>query len=393
VTLQPTQRVTHIIVGTKAQFIKMAPICRLLEHNGWPYRILDLGQHGSITPGIMRDFELNPDLVYVLPGGSTVATYSQAIHWVSALAARIRSSKRKLTGELLKQPAGYALIHGDTLSTLLGMHLAKRLGLPVGLVEAGLSSGRLFDPFPEEIIRRHVEKRADVLFAPDQKSAERLQGRGLTGVIVNTGYNTGRDALLTIAEMYADVPNQSQDFSTVFTLHRAETLSNRSRLRAVIEHVMQLAPIIGPIRFYLHEPTQRALVSAKLMDKLEASSCFELHPLASYPEFTAALMRAKYILTDGGSVQEEASYLNKPCLILRRRTERSHGLGTTAMLTSMNVASDLDFLRKDPAVPLDAAAQMPTLEASKRIIDTLTANQPEVFQPRIPNDADDRHVP
>lgn len=370
-TPQQGHPVTHIIVGTKAQFIKMAPIATLLEREGWPYRILDLGQHGSITPGILRDFRLTPDQAHVLPGGSTVSTYRQALSWLRALTARILSPRQKLKDTLLKHPAGYALVHGDTLSTLFGLYLAKRLGVPIGLVEAGLSSGRLFDPFPEEMIRRHVERRVDFLFAPDQDAADRLTCRGLSGVVVNTNYNTGRDALLMISELHTNVIDSKPGFKTVLTLHRAETISNKIRLRAVIEHVMALAPRIGPIRFYLHEPTKRALVRAGLMGRLEGSSYFELYPLGTYPEFTAALVSAQYILTDGGSVQEEASYLRKPCLILRRSTERQHGLQSTAMLSSMTLETDIEFLSSQAQCKSQASETKPLLSAARIILDSL----------------------
>lgn len=369
---------THIIVGTKAQFIKMAPIARLLEERGWPYRILDLGQHGSITPGIVRDFGLKPDQVHVLPWDSTVVTYGQALRWVGALVARIASPRKKLTADLLKQPAGYALVHGDTLSTLLGLHLARRLGLRVGLVEAGLSSGNFLDPFPEEMIRRHVEKRADLLFAPDHSSADRLKKRGLKGAVIDTGYNTGRDALLLIARLHAEKNGSVPTFRTVLTLHRAETIGHISRLRSVINHVISLAPSIGPIRFYLHEPTRRALIRGKLIKTLQGSQHFQLFPLGSYPEFTRDLVRAKYILTDGGSIQEEASYINKRCLILRRTTERGHGLGETAMLASMNTESDLQFLLDTGrTAPRDSQWEV-TLKAPETILEALYSAGPAV---------------
>ena len=264
VNVQRNLPVTHIVIGTKAQFIKMAPIARLLQDMGWPYRLLDLGQHGSITPGIVRDFGLEADHIYVLPAGATVSTYSQALRWIVAAATRIASSRRTLEAELIKQPAGYALVHGDTISTFLGLHLARRIRLRLALVEAGLSSGRLFEPFPEELIRRHVEKRADVLFAPDEDSAERLRKRRIKGEVVHTEYNTGRDALLLIAAARDNSAEQSTPVSTVLTLHRAETISRPSRLREIIGHVIRLAPEIGPIRFFLHEPTRRALVRANL---------------------------------------------------------------------------------------------------------------------------------
>jgi UDP-N-acetylglucosamine 2-epimerase len=139
----------------------------------------------------------------------------------------------------------------------------------------------------------------------------------------------------------------------------------------MIKHVMALAPAIGLIRFYLHEPTERALVRAGLMNELQNNPNFELRPLGTYPEFTAALVRAEYILTDGGSVQEEASYLCKPCLVLRKTTERNHGLGDTAMLTSMNAYRDLEFLQKKRAVSQDASALRPEFEASNKVLDAL----------------------
>ncbi|HUH00222.1 MAG TPA: UDP-N-acetylglucosamine 2-epimerase [Gammaproteobacteria bacterium] len=363
--------VTHIVIGTKAQFIKMAPIARLLQESGWPYRLLDLGQHGSITPGIVSDFGLEADHLHVLPPGATVTTYSQALHWVLAAISRIASPRRALSAELVKQPAGYALVHGDTLSTILGLHLARRLRLRLGLVEAGLSSGKLFDPFPEELIRRHVEKRANMLFAPDDVSAERLRARSLKGEVVSTEYNTGRDALLLIAAKNGRNADRQQTFSTVLTLHRAETISRSSRLREIIGHVIRLAPEIGRIRFFLHEPTRRALIRANLLEPLTDNSHFELVPLGSYPEFTKALARSRYILTDGGSIQEEASYLNKPCLILRRTTERQQGIGTTAMLTSFDVETDLEFLHAKAHDGSISAALTPSLRAARIIVEHL----------------------
>jgi UDP-N-acetylglucosamine 2-epimerase (non-hydrolysing) len=307
----------------------------------------------------------------VLPAGATVATYGQAIRWVLAALKRVSSPRQGLTSKLVKQPAGYALIHGDTLSTLLGLYLSRRLGLRVGLIEAGLSSGNRLDPFPEELIRRHVERRADILFAPDQGAAARLIRRLPKGNIVSTGYNTGRDALLITIDAYAQRYEETKPVSTVLTLHRAETLGRRSQLRKIIHHVVRLAPEIGPIRFFLHEPTRRALARTRLLETLSNNPNFELVPLGSYPEFTNALARASYVLTDGGSIQEEASYLGKRCLILRRTTERQQGIGTTAMLTSLDVDEDLTFLRSGNQAMSDMAKQGKSLDAARIIVDHL----------------------
>lgn len=367
-------RATHIVVGTKAQFIKMAPIARVLEDRGWPYRLLDLGQHGSITLGILNDFGLQPDHVHVLPAGKTVATYGQAARWVTAAVARILSSRTRLREALLRPPPGYALIHGDTLSTLLGLYLSRRLEMKVGLVEAGLTSGNLLDPFPEEMIRRHVEKRVDLLFAPDALSAGNLAERQLPGQIVNTRYNTGRDALQMIQESRAATSDNVGPSGTLLTLHRAETLSRPDRLRSVVEHVVRLADHLAPINFYLHRPTEIALAKAGLLEVLKGDQRFKLRALAPYPEFLDALASARFVLTDGGSIQEEVSYLGKPCLLLRRSTERPHGIGTTAALTSMQVERDIAFLRSFESRDVLRSSNSDNLDASRCIVDTLSGD-------------------
>jgi len=361
---------THIIVGTKAQFIKMAPVARVLETRKLPYRILDLGQHGSITPGILADFGLEPERVSVLSDGVTVATYGQAFRWSGSALRLLLTRPDRLKSRLLRQPAGFALIHGDTLSTLVGAHLARRLGLKVGLVEAGLSSGRLLDPFPEELIRRHVEARSDLLFVPDEIAEQNLKARNLSGRVINTQYNTGRDALLAFAGQHAGQADAHEEPSgTILTLHRAETLSQPKRLESFIGHVLRLAPSLAPVHFYLHEPTSKALTRMDLLAELEQAADITLRPLAGYKDFVSAMVKSRYVLTDGGSIQEEASYLNKPCIILRRTTERPHGLGKTAMLTSMDVQRDLEFLT---GVEKGAAATgeiRSTVSASEIVVD------------------------
>jgi UDP-N-acetylglucosamine 2-epimerase len=82
------------------------------------------------------------------------------------------------------------------------------------------------------------------------------------------------------------------------------------------------------------------------MKEIERSDHIELHELEPYPQFISSLMKARFILTDGGSIQEEASYLMKPCLILRNRTERIDGVGDNAILASWDAGADAAFLRK-----------------------------------------------
>lgn len=359
---------THLIIGTKAQFIKMAPIAYLLEQHGLPYRIIDLSQHGSLTRRIIQDFALHPDIIYFTRPGRSVTTYARAFDWLARSSIQLLSPRNRLWTKYLRTPAGVALIHGDTLSTLLGLYLAYRMQLQVGLIEAGLTSRQLFDPFPEEMIRRHVESKAEYLFTPDLEAAYNLQNKRIRGLIINTGYNTGQDALSLIIANLSQTSNEPLPY-IICTLHRLETLSSRARLKRVISHLTKLARQLPPVEFYLHEPTLKALKKYGLYNLLQHSPNIELRPLVPYSEFAKKIFFARAILTDGGSIQEEASYLDKPCLILRKTTERSHGLGSTACLSSFDVDKDAAFLleqiSKEPKKPrLDSS-----LSASRAVLE------------------------
>ncbi|MHB8405989.1 MAG: UDP-N-acetylglucosamine 2-epimerase [Gammaproteobacteria bacterium] len=337
----------HFVIGTKAQFIKMAPLMHVLEESNTPYHVLDLGQHAALTETILQDFDVHPRITRLSATAANVESYKQAAAWFASGGRLLLLHRQKLLQRYFENSRGVALVHGDTLSTLLGLYLGHKARLPVALVEAGLSSRSLLNPFPEEMIRRHVESRAELLFAPDGLSQERLRSRSLRGEIYDTAYNTGRDALALMVQKHqlmSPIPDAGS--YSVLTLHRLETLSRRKRLQRVIHHVMQLSESIGPIRFFLHGPTQRALARSGLLKLLEIHPAFTLAPLKTYPDFIRQIVHCRFLLTDGGSIQEEASYLQKPCLILRQRTERQHGLQSNARLAGFDPASDYEFLKK-----------------------------------------------
>lgn len=327
-----------IIIGTKAQFIKMAPIIKLISERAIPFCIVDLAQHAILTSRILDDFGLSHKTICPIKQTEDVSSYFQGLLWLLknfALLLR-RSNLRKVVSVDKKC---FALVHGDTASTFIGMLYAKRLGIPVGLVEAGLTSGSLLSPFPEEFIRRTVERFADTLFAPGRAESDVLLARRMQGNIVNTQYNTGRDALEIIVP-----PGKDAEISgsyAVCTLHRLETISNKSHLRNMVEYLIAMGKELGKLIFVMHEPTRRALLRYSLLTRLTTTPGIEIMGLQSYPDFIRLLRGAKCVLTDGGSVQEEASYLNKPCLILRNRTERPHGLGTTAFLANFDPDEDI----------------------------------------------------
>lgn len=359
----------HFAIGTKAQFIKMAPVMHLLQQQGTSYHLLDLSQHGALTGRILDDFSLRPLLTRLRDDRTSVTTYREAALWLADSARHLIVKRGDVRRRLFMDRDGIVLLHGDTASTLLGLYLAFAARLTSGLVEAGLTSGKLFDPFPEEWIRRHVSRRCAFLFPPDSQAEALLKRNNASARIVSTGYNTGRDALHLMRRRFAARPSGSSTVLPpaygVATLHRLETLSNKSSLTRAITHICAIARAMGPLVFFLHPPTVNALKRHRLLDHLQASTDIQTSPLLPYSEFVDVLARARFVLTDGGSIQEECAYLAKPCVILRSRTERSEGLDQNAALSSWDVQTDVSHLRTTPPT---AITEPTDLAASRSIV-------------------------
>ncbi len=358
----------HFVIGTKAQFVKMAPLMWLLQRDGRPYHLVDLSQHGALTGSTMADFGLSPPTTRFGDDTTLVKTYAGAAKWVLGVAAQAMQPSTRIRQRWFRGSEGIALVHGDTASTLLGTLLARRAGLPVALVEAGLTSGRLLDPFPEEAIRRMVQHAAAYCFCPGPRELAHLQSLRLRAALHDSGYNTGRDALSLALQLS---PHSADTLLYgVATAHRLETLANRQRLERVVRHVIALSVELGPVRFFVHPPTRLALRRHGLDVLLENAPNITCQDLLPYAEFAQVLAGASFIVTDGGSVQEEAAALGKPCVILREVTERQDGLDSNARLSSWQAHVDAGFLRAAAGHATISAAGEPLL-ASRRILDVL----------------------
>lgn len=330
----------HFFIGTKAQLIKMAPLMIELQSRGVPYRYVDSGQHAEMTRKLRRVFRLpEPDVSLQDDVQSDVISIAAALKWylrhlAACLFGRSRIRSRIFPG------GGLCLVHGDTLSTLLGVQMARAAGLTVAHVESGLRSFRLWNPFPEELIRIWCMRKAQLLFAPSPQAVANLCTMRVAGRIIETEGNTVADSLRLIEGMATTAEIPKQPFFLA-TCHRLETISNRSRLTQVVE-LLNSAVTKGPVVFVRHKPTLRYLKKFGLIEKLrpEVMSC----DMLDYCDFIALLKHARAVLTDGGSIQEECGYLRKPCLILRQATERSDGLGANAVLWKFDRATADAFL-------------------------------------------------
>jgi UDP-N-acetylglucosamine 2-epimerase len=327
----------HVFIGTKAQYIKTAPLIWAMEEQGIDYRLIDSGQHAELAGSFQVELGLRaPDVR--LGGGTDITTIPQAARWGLGLAARM-VSRRRLIDQVFGGAGGVCVVHGDTPSTLLSMMMARRAGLAVAHLEAGLRSGRWLHPFPEEMIRHLVARRADLLFAPDGDAESNLAAMKVKGKVVALPANT------IVEVLSRATPGEVGGGPVIVTMHRVENLHRRRRREDLATLVERLAGERS-VRWMLHEPTSGALGRSR-MDRLERAGA-ELRALAGHREFVEMLAAAPFVITDGGSIQEECALLGVPTLLWRKHTERPDGVGANVVVSRYEPAVIEAFL-EDPA--------------------------------------------
>ncbi len=358
----------HIMIGTKAQFIKMAPIMRELDRRAVHFNFIDTGQHAGITGDLIESFGLREPDVRLREEKTSITRLSEALAWAGESLGRSALKAEDIRRNVFRGAKGICLVHGDTLTTLMSLLFARRCGIKVAHVEAGLRSFDLLNPFPEEIIRLIVMRYSDVLFAPSAWACENLKKMRLGGKTIHAGGNTIIDTLRFAASRSSGT--RPAGSYVVATLHRVETIYSRSRL----ETVVALLERIGRERrvlFVLHEPTRQQLVRRGLYAKLENLPSVEMMPIQPYLTFLHLLAGADFIVTDGGSIQEESYYLNIPCLVMRAKTERTEGLGANVLLADFNNGKVDHFLRSLPTLRHGGESHLENLRPSEVIVDHL----------------------
>jgi UDP-N-acetylglucosamine 2-epimerase len=331
-----------IFTGTKAQFIKMLPVLLELERRGWPYRVIDTGQHAQLAEEVIAQYRIRPPDHSLAQNDAGAATLGEGLRWVAHLAKQLLRPAARLRQDLFEGQQGVCLVHGDTASTLLSTLIAKRAGQRVAHVEAGLRSFNYLHPFPEELVRVVVMRLADRLFAPNPGAMRNLEKMGLGDRSILLPGNTNRDILaLAIERGATPVPDLPETYG-VATIHRVESIYNRRSLKQSVEIVLK-AHETTPMIWVEHPPTHKRLVAYGLHERLHRANV-RLLPLQAHDRFVNLVRGARLLMTDGGSIQEEAYYLGVPCLLLRRATERDEGLGENVVLSRLDPTTVEEFL-------------------------------------------------
>jgi UDP-N-acetylglucosamine 2-epimerase (non-hydrolysing) len=304
-----------IVVGTRPEIIKMAPIVRACVERSVPFMLLHTGQHYSFEmDGVFfRELEL-PAPHHNLEVGSGSQAYQ-----IGAIVSGLEPI-------LTRERPEVVLVEGDTNSVLAAGLAAHKLGIRVGHVEAGLRS---YDrTMPEEINRILTDHLADHLFAPTAHAKAILLGEGVADGRIHVTGNTVVDEILRQRDRARD-PGLLARFGVdsgayaLATVHRAENVDREERLRGIFAGLTAAGRALGmPVLAALHPRTTTRINALGLaLD----GTVRRLPPLG-YLEFLGLHAEAALMLTDSGGLQEEACCLRVPCVTLRDNTERPESL-------------------------------------------------------------------
>lgn len=304
-----------IVVGTRPEIIKLAPVIRACQARGVPFVVIHTGQHYSFElDGVFFEQLELPRPTHNLNVGSGSHAFQ-----ISAIISGIDSV-------LDAERPDEVLVEGDTNSVLAAGLAANKLGLRVGHVEAGLRS---YDrSMPEEVNRIVIDHLAEDLFAPTQHAREILLGEGIEPARVHVTGNTAVDEVLhqrgrvdpePVLATFGVQPSQY----AVATVHRAENVGDDGRLRGIFDGLDRVASALDlPVLVALHPRTSQRLAELDI----EVTPGVRRLPPLGYHEFLALQSRAGLMLTDSGGLQEEACTLGVPCVTLRDNTERPESI-------------------------------------------------------------------
>ncbi len=300
-----------IILGTRPEIIKMAPVVRELGIREADFFILHTGQHYSYNlDGVFFEQLKLPLAKYNVEAGS-------GSHAEQTAKALVGAEK-----VLQEENPEIVLVEGDTNSVLAGALAAAKLHIKVGHVEAGLRS---YDRnMPEEINRTLTDHCSDYLFAPTEKAKATLLGEGIPEEKIFVTGNTIVDAVYQNLEIAKEQSNTLDALHVnpreyfLVTLHRQENVDNQARFTSILEGLDKVTtdfhlPVIYPIH-----PHSRKRMSEF---NLKAPNLNLIEPV-DFLSFLLLESAARLILTDSGGVQEEACILKVPCVTLRDNTER-----------------------------------------------------------------------
>jgi UDP-N-acetylglucosamine 2-epimerase (non-hydrolysing) len=303
-----------VIVGTRPEVIKMAPVIKALtESASLNPVVICTGQQRELAAQALASFDITPeiDLDVMQPGQS-----------LASLTSRVLT---RLDDVLAEIDLAAALVHGDTTTAMASALACFYRRIPIGHVEAGLRTYDFDHPWPEEMNRRLIDPICRWCFAPTERSRSNLLREGIPGDVVHVTGNTVIDALLQLRDRMAHsrTPEASTCREILVTGHRRESFGDG--FRDICHAIRTLADERQDIRI-VYPVHLNPNVRGPVHEMLGSHNRISLREPAGYEEFVALMDRSHFLLTDSGGVQEEAPSLGKPVLVMRETTERPEGI-------------------------------------------------------------------
>jgi len=358
-----------VVFGTTGELIKLAPVLVRLRDRDHSYVSATTAQQIEQIPPLLEQLGLPPPDLWLGHGarGRDLQTTKDVPRWLMTVLARCARHGRPLRRALRSGPGlPLVLVHGDTMTTVLGAAMGRLLRTGVAHIEGGLRSYDWRHPFPEELNRRAASVLARIHYAPGGWAASNLS----RGTVVDTGSNTVRDSLAMVPEGFEPSVELPSTPYGVVSIHRFELLGDAGLLRRTLEVLAEHARTT-PLLFVDHPVTAAALRKHSL-ENYFGDGLVRIPRLTFFP-FISLLRRSEFLFTDSGGSQEECFYLDHPCLVHRMKTERREGLGENVVLSRF----DFDVVREFLAVPGNhrRRTELPRYSPSDVIVDDLEARE------------------
>jgi UDP-N-acetylglucosamine 2-epimerase (non-hydrolysing) len=335
------RKTVAVFMGTRPEGIKMAPVIAALRRSGdLDCRVVATGQHREMFQQVAEQFGfgVDADLAVMRPHQT-----------LAGLTARLMET---IDGWLQKGHPDMALVQGDTTTVLVAALACFYRRIPIGHVEAGLRTGDIWSPFPEEVNRRLASPIVTLHFAPTESAKAALLKEGVSEASIEVTGNTVVDALfMELAQqenpavrdgVHASLASQlGADFGdfpfVLITGHRRENFGEG--IRQICEAITTLARRYPDHRF-VYPVHLNPNVKEEVSRMLGGLPNVRLIEPQGYRNFVALMARCRLVLTDSGGVQEEAPSLGKPVLVMRDTTERPEGVAAgTALLVGPHAGS------------------------------------------------------
>lgn len=324
----------HVIGGARPNFVKIAPLVKLLDKEKYFItKFINTGQHYDVKlyDRILNDLNLrSPDK------NLNVGSFSSNTQ-ISKIMYRYEQYLKTNIPDLV-------IVFGDVNSTLATALTAKKMGIKIAHIEAGL---RCYDNnLPEEVNRKLTDSLSDYFFTPSPNEKLNLKKENITKNIFFVG-NIMIDSLKNILKESGKIDDKFDKNYGLVTLHRPENVDDIEQISNILDKLEEISAKIKLI-FPVHPRTRKALREFKLINRIRSIKNIKISNSFGYIKFLRYVKNSEFVISDSGGVQEETSFLGIPCFTLRKNTERPITIseGTNKLVDLSNIVKKVKNRKK-----------------------------------------------